>query len=187
MWCHDATLRSAGHPDNSPDAATMARDACIMTSSVLPPTNACALTCVELTGSKSSVQPLDVASASRLLLARILWAAPSFVIPQTHLHVDGLVVGGHGSFLDGFAEGGVAMGGPGNVFSGRAILHGKHALWDELAGIGAHDVGTQDLVGGGICHKLDHAVGVIHSLGSAVGQEGELAALQGTHRRLKDL
>ena len=101
--------------------------------------------------------------------------------------MDGLVEGGHGSFLDGFAEGWVAMAGPRNVLSGCTVFHGEHAFWDELAGIGAHDVGTKDLVGGGICHELDHAVGVIHSLGSAVGQEGEFAALQGTHRRLKDL
>ena len=108
--------------------------------------------------------------------ARLLFKAPSLS------HVDGLVVRGHGSFLDGFTEGGVTVAGAGNVFCGGAILHGQHALGDELAGVGPHDVSAQHLVCGRVRHKLDHAIGVVHRLGSAVGHEGELARLQDTHQ-----
>mmetsp|Transcript_30938 Transcript_30938/g.78151 ORF Transcript_30938/g.78151 Transcript_30938/m.78151 type:complete len:223 (-) Transcript_30938:938-1606(-) len=91
--------------------------------------------------------------------------------------MDGLVVRCHGSFLHGLAHGWVAVADAGNVLRACAVLHGKHALWDKLAGIGRHDVHAQDLVGLFVCDHLDDASSVIYAAGAAIGHHGELARL----------
>lgn len=91
--------------------------------------------------------------------------------------VDGLEEGGERRFLDGLAQRRVAVAGAGNVLCGGAILHRQDALRDQLPGIGAHDMGAQDLVGLGVRDKLDHALAVVNSPRPAVGHECKLAHL----------
>jgi hypothetical protein len=65
----------------------------------------------------------------------------------------------------------------GDVFGRGLELHRHHGLGDQLAGLRADDVHTQDLVGAGIGQELDEAGGVAQRPRPAVGQERELPRL----------
>ena len=68
--------------------------------------------------------------------------------PQaTPHHVDCFSKGsGDGCLLDGLRQRRVAVAGPCEVLGARAILHGDAALVYHLAGVGAHDVHTEQLI-----------------------------------------
>ena len=91
--------------------------------------------------------------------------------------MDRLVVRRERRLLDRFAKRRVPVARPRDVLARRAVLHRQHALGDQLPGVGAHDVGPQDLVGVGVRNKLDDALGVVRGARAAVGHEGELACL----------
>ena len=87
--------------------------------------------------------------------------------------MNGLVVGSHAGFLEGFTESGVSMASSSNVFSGSSIFHAKHSFCDHLSSVGSNDVDAKDLVSLFVSKDLNQSFSIVVGPGSAVCIEGE--------------
>jgi hypothetical protein len=87
--------------------------------------------------------------------------------------VNGLVVGSHAGFLEGFTESGVSVASSSNVFSGSSVFHAKHSFCNHLSSVGPNDMDAKDLVSLFVSEDLDQAIRSVVGPGSAVSIEGE--------------
>ncbi|KAI6748421.1 hypothetical protein HG530_015457 [Fusarium avenaceum] len=94
--------------------------------------------------------------------------------PTKHcLVVDGLGVGGHGSFLEGLGKCGVGVTGSGNILAGSTVLESQSTFSNHLTSVRADDVNAKNTVGLRVSEHLDHTLSILVGLGSGVGDEGE--------------
>mmetsp|Transcript_7987 Transcript_7987/g.27120 ORF Transcript_7987/g.27120 Transcript_7987/m.27120 type:complete len:361 (+) Transcript_7987:292-1374(+) len=103
---------------------------------------------------------------------------------RTRSEVDGLVVGGHGSLLEGLAHRRMRVARARDVLGARAVLHGEHRLGDHLARVPGDDVHSEDLARLLVRDELDDAVRVGVGARARVGHERKLAHRVGGARRL---
>mmetsp|Transcript_6430 Transcript_6430/g.14612 ORF Transcript_6430/g.14612 Transcript_6430/m.14612 type:complete len:483 (+) Transcript_6430:49-1497(+) len=89
------------------------------------------------------------------------------------LHVNWLVVRGHGCLLHSFRQRGVTVADPCDVLGRATVLHGKRALHDELSGSVAHDVRSKNLIRALLSDELHHTGGVAVGACTRVGHHGE--------------
>jgi len=71
--------------------------------------------------------------------------------------VDGSLVDVQGGFVDSLGQRWVGMDDPGQVFAGALEFHCDHAFGDQLRGIGAENMDTEDFVSFRICQHFDQA------------------------------